>query len=298
VVVFRDFRGAGRPLAAPDNFREYRVATVAHRTSPTNMGLALLSNLAACDFGYIAGGALVERTANTLGTMEQLARYRGHFYNWYDTLTLQPMPPLYVSPADSGNLAGHLLTLGAGLLAWPMRRSCRPGCSMAWTTPSACSPRPWAVRPTAGWRRFGRRSRRRAAPPASLPGLAAAFAVLARSAAAVQDGIGAALQGEDPQGEAGAGPGAGPAAAQGRRMSSSGWHRGCCWPSRRPGSAASRPSSPAAGLPTLRAWPASMGRYARGSGPASMTRRPRPGAPGWKPFCAALPKAAPVPVTA
>jgi len=101
----------------PDNYQEYRVAAVAHRTSPTNMGLALLANLSAYDFGYIGAGALVERTANTLSTMDGLARHRGHFYNWYDTQTLAPLPPLYISTVDSGNLAGHLLTLRQGLLA-------------------------------------------------------------------------------------------------------------------------------------------------------------------------------------
>lgn len=101
----------------PDNYQEYRTASVAHRTSPTNMGLALLANLTAYDFGYIPTGRLLERTANTLRTMDGLERYRGHFYNWYDTQTLQPLPPHYISTVDSGNLAGHLLTLRAGLLA-------------------------------------------------------------------------------------------------------------------------------------------------------------------------------------
>ncbi len=101
----------------PDNFQEHPVAVVAHRTSPTNIGLALLSNLSAYDFGYITGGRLLERTANTLATMQALERYQGHFYNWYDTLTLKPLPPHYVSSVDSGNLSGHLLTLRPGLLA-------------------------------------------------------------------------------------------------------------------------------------------------------------------------------------
>ncbi len=92
---------------------------VAHRTSPTNIGLALLANLAAYDFGYLGSGRLLERTRRRLATMERLERYRGHFYNWYDTQTLQPLPPRYVSTVDSGNLAGHLLTLRPGLLALP-----------------------------------------------------------------------------------------------------------------------------------------------------------------------------------
>nr|WP_157278363.1 glucoamylase family protein [Methyloversatilis thermotolerans] len=101
----------------PDNYQEYRVAAIAHRTSPTNMGLALLANLSAWDFGYLCAGPMLERSASTLRTMAGLERYRGHFYNWYDTQTLLPMPPLYVSSVDSGNLAGHLLTLRAGFAA-------------------------------------------------------------------------------------------------------------------------------------------------------------------------------------
>ena len=74
----------------PDNFQEVPEPVVASRTSPTNIGLALLANLAAHDFGYLSGGQLLERTDNTLAAMERLERYRGHFYNWYDTRTLQP----------------------------------------------------------------------------------------------------------------------------------------------------------------------------------------------------------------
>ena len=79
----------------------------------------LLANLTAHDFGYITAGSLIERTAATFRTMARLSRYRGHFYNWYDTQTLQPLPPRYVSSVDSGNLAGYLLTLRAGLAALP-----------------------------------------------------------------------------------------------------------------------------------------------------------------------------------
>ncbi|HUG66839.1 MAG TPA: glucoamylase family protein [Pirellulaceae bacterium] len=106
----------------PDNFQEYPVAVIAHRTSPTNMGLALLSNLAAYDFGFITAGQLEERTANTFATMERLERFRGHFFNWYDTRTLAPLAPHYVSTVDSGNLVGHLLTLREGLLQLADRR--------------------------------------------------------------------------------------------------------------------------------------------------------------------------------
>jgi len=118
-AFFENFVGPDDHWLPPDNYQEHRVDALAHRTSPTNMGLALLANLSAYDFGYLTAGQLVERTAHTLQTMDGLERHRGHFYNWYDTQTLQPLPPLYVSTVDSGNLAGHLLTLRAGLLALP-----------------------------------------------------------------------------------------------------------------------------------------------------------------------------------
>jgi len=99
----------------PDNFQEIPAPLIASRTSPTNMGLALLANLAARDFGYLPVGGLIRRTHDTLATMQRLERHRGHFYNWYDTRSLDMLLPLYVSSVDSGNLAGHLLTLAAGL---------------------------------------------------------------------------------------------------------------------------------------------------------------------------------------
>ena len=118
-AFFETFIGPEDHWLPPDNYQEYRVGSVAHRTSPTNMGLALLANLAAYDFGYLPSGQLVERTENALRTMDTLARHRGHFYNWYDTQSLEPLLPLYVSTVDSGNLAGHLLTLRQGLLELP-----------------------------------------------------------------------------------------------------------------------------------------------------------------------------------
>ncbi len=114
---FETFVGPDDHWLPPDNFQELSVARIAHRTSPTNMGLALLSSLSAYDFGYIPAGELVTRTASALGTMEALERHRGHFYNWYSTQTLDPLPPLYISTVDTGNLAGSLLTLRSGLLA-------------------------------------------------------------------------------------------------------------------------------------------------------------------------------------
>ncbi|SMP58273.1 Cellobiose phosphorylase [Sphaerochaeta associata] len=99
----------------PDNFQEIPTPKIAHRTSPTNIGLALLSNLGARDLGYISDGLLLERTSLTLQTLQMLETYKKHFYNWYDTITLQPLAPRYISTVDSGNLASHLLTLRAGI---------------------------------------------------------------------------------------------------------------------------------------------------------------------------------------
>ncbi|MFH1493200.1 MAG: glucoamylase family protein [Pseudomonadota bacterium] len=112
---FAQFVGPEDNWLPPDNFQEYPAPVIASRTSPTNIGMSLLANLAAYDFGYICAGECLRLTGNTLATMEKLERYRGHLYNWYDTRTLQALRPQYVSSVDSGNLAGCLLTLQEGL---------------------------------------------------------------------------------------------------------------------------------------------------------------------------------------
>lgn len=114
---FEHFVTAEHHWLPPDNYQEKPVAQVANRTSPTNIGLSLLANLSACDFGFISTTQLLERTTNTFNTLHKLERYKGHFYNWYDTQTLQPLWPKYISTVDSGNLAGHLLVLRQGLLS-------------------------------------------------------------------------------------------------------------------------------------------------------------------------------------
>ncbi len=113
---FADFVGPEENWLPPDNFQEYPEPVIASRTSPTNIGMSLLTGLSAFDFGYICAGELLQRVGNTLATVEKLERYRGHLYNWYDTRTLKPLLPQYVSSVDSGNLAGSLLTLQAGLV--------------------------------------------------------------------------------------------------------------------------------------------------------------------------------------
>jgi len=118
-AYFEDFVTVADNWLPPDNFQEQPFAVIAHRTSPTNIGLSLLSNLVAYDFGYISNSVLLERCEKTAASMKKLERYNGHFLNWYDTLTLQPLNPRYVSTVDSGNLMGHTLTLRQGLLTLP-----------------------------------------------------------------------------------------------------------------------------------------------------------------------------------
>ena len=105
-------------MLPPDNFQEEPVPVVAHRTSPTNLGLYLLTVVSARDFGWIGAVEAVFRLEKTLATMNGLERFRGHFYNWYDTRDLRPLDPRYVSSVDSGNLAGHLITLANAVREW------------------------------------------------------------------------------------------------------------------------------------------------------------------------------------
>ncbi len=98
-------------LLPPDNFQEDPQPIVAHRSSPTNFGLYLLSTVAAKDFGWIGIGEMVDRLESTLMVLHSLPRYKGHFYNWYDLQKKQPLDPQYISSVDSGNFAGHLLVI-------------------------------------------------------------------------------------------------------------------------------------------------------------------------------------------
>jgi len=112
---FEAFMGASDHGLPPDNFQEVPAPVVAHRTSPTNIAMALLSTLAAHDLGYILTAELLDRLESLMGTMEGLERHEGHLLNWYDTLTLAPLAPRYVSTVDSGNLAGALIAAAEGL---------------------------------------------------------------------------------------------------------------------------------------------------------------------------------------
>jgi cyclic beta-1,2-glucan synthetase len=108
---FETFVDAEENALPPDNFQEAPEPARAHRTSPTNLGLYLLSTTVAHDFGWIGILDTVDRLEDTLATMGKLRRFRGHFFNWYDTRDLRPLDPVYVSTVDSGNLAGHLIAL-------------------------------------------------------------------------------------------------------------------------------------------------------------------------------------------
>ncbi len=112
---FEAFMGPEDHGLPADNFQETPESRVAHRTSPTNIGMGLLATLAAHDLGFIARDVLAERVDATLTTMEGLERHEGHLLNWYDTQSLAALPPRYVSTVDSGNLAGALMALAEGL---------------------------------------------------------------------------------------------------------------------------------------------------------------------------------------
>ncbi|HZC46335.1 MAG TPA: glucoamylase family protein, partial [Candidatus Acidoferrum sp.] len=111
-LFFEKFVTAEDSMLPPDNFQEDPKPVLAHRTSPTNIGLYLLSIVAAHDFGWIGTYDTVERLSATLDTIKRMEHFRGHLYNWYGTRDLRPLDPKYVSSVDSGNLAGHLIALG------------------------------------------------------------------------------------------------------------------------------------------------------------------------------------------
>ena len=114
-AYFDHFTGPATHWLPPDNVQEDGGHTLATRTSPTNIGMGLASGLAALDFGYLTPGRFASRTGRVLDTLEELERYRGHFYNWYDTTTLKPLHPLYISSVDSGNLSAMLIVVRQGL---------------------------------------------------------------------------------------------------------------------------------------------------------------------------------------
>lgn len=110
-LFYETFTGPEDNWLPPDNYQEDPGARVAHRTSPTNVGMLLTSTVSAHTLGYVGCTGLAFRLRSTLDTIERMERYRGHLYNWYDTCTLEPLLPRYVSSVDSGNLAASLLVV-------------------------------------------------------------------------------------------------------------------------------------------------------------------------------------------
>ncbi len=114
-LYFETWTAADDHWLPPDNVQFTPGPTIAHRTSPTNIGLGLLATLSAHDLEFIDKAAMVAAIDATLTTVEGLERWHGHLLNWYDTRTLEPLKPAYVSTVDSGNLAAALVTLSVGL---------------------------------------------------------------------------------------------------------------------------------------------------------------------------------------
>ena len=123
---FEELVGADDHFLPPDNLQMTPERTVAHRTSPTNIGLYLLAVTCAREFGWITTADLITRLNATLGSIDRLDKHNGHLYNWYDTTTLQVLSPPYVSTVDSGNLAGHLLAVAQACMALSRDRACSP----------------------------------------------------------------------------------------------------------------------------------------------------------------------------
>ena len=115
-AFFENLVGPDDNWLPPDNLQEYPIPVVAHRTSPTNIGISLLANLAAFDFGYATAHQLLQRTANTFSAMEKLDRYFGHFFNWYDTQTLKDAASPIHFICGQRQFSRAFVTLRQGLL--------------------------------------------------------------------------------------------------------------------------------------------------------------------------------------
>ncbi|MBO9608400.1 MAG: glycosyl transferase family 36 [Paenibacillaceae bacterium] len=120
-AFYERFAGAADHYLPPDNVQIEPAKGVAHRTSPTNIGFLLTAVLAARDFGFIDTPGMTERLERTIGTIERMDKWHGHLYNWYDTTTLEPLPPSYVSTVDSGNFVASLMAVRQGLAEWLAR---------------------------------------------------------------------------------------------------------------------------------------------------------------------------------
>ncbi len=129
---FETFVTPADSMLPPDNFQEDPEPVIAHRTSPTNIGLYLLSTVAARDLGWAGTVESVERLEAAFASMRKMRRFKGHFFNWYETTDLRVLDPAYISSVDSGNLAGHLIALANACEEWsldPINAEMRVGLS-------------------------------------------------------------------------------------------------------------------------------------------------------------------------
>lgn len=117
-VFFETFVTSDDHMLPPDNFQEDPRPVLARRTSPTNIGLYLLCTVSARDFGWCGLQETLDRLEETFETLKKMQKYKGHFYNWYSTVDLTPLSPMYISTVDSGNLAGHLIAVAAACQEW------------------------------------------------------------------------------------------------------------------------------------------------------------------------------------
>ncbi len=108
---FKTYMNAENNYLPPDNFQEDRSNKIVHRTSSTNIGLGLVAIISAYDLGYINLEEAMDRIKKVIITIQKLDKWKGHLYNWYDTKTLEPLTPKYVSTVDSGNFIGYLYIL-------------------------------------------------------------------------------------------------------------------------------------------------------------------------------------------
>ncbi|MCZ4091022.1 cyclic beta-(1,2)-glucan synthase [Sinorhizobium psoraleae] len=115
---FETFVTAEQNFLPPDNFQETPQPVLAERTSPTNIGVYLLSVMSARDFGWIGFEDTITRLEQTIATIDRMPKFRGHLFNWYRTRSLETMEPRYVSSVDSGNLAGHLIAVSSMCREW------------------------------------------------------------------------------------------------------------------------------------------------------------------------------------
>lgn len=113
---FKDFSREGNAWLCPDNYQMMPQKKMSNKTSPTNIGLQLLTILSARDFGFETLSETIKQIQRIMYTVDKLPKWKGHLYNWYNIQTLEVLKPAYISTVDSGNFFGHLIALKNGLM--------------------------------------------------------------------------------------------------------------------------------------------------------------------------------------